>query len=485
MRAAVAAALTLVAAGCAAPLGPGFTVERQSLKVDYLPAAQPDAHARVRASWRLKNTGTRPLESLEVQAPETERYGRTGLKASVDGREVATANTASGALNIVFEKPWAQNERLDVVIEYELGKQATYLGVALQPDALVLTGWDWYPALRAPKSALAKVTNEKPLDLTVCVPEGFLAHAGGSRRGKRKDAGALAYRFRMKKDAGRPFVVAGRFYEQQFRRENTTIVFWTIHSPWPQEQIAKVGARLADCVEAYEREFGLLPGDKVEEPYRVVVIPGWSTTLVSGFPLFLNPEFPRGAVILARDKMPDNSNNYELMMAAYGFSESWFETPEKTEFGATSVFQMTLMQYAARFVGAEAMGVAPERTAAVQQTLKGFDHYAGDPRSPKPRPLAAVAVHEKSGERLPALIRSELFFAALEDKCGEDAVRRAMRHLAETLRGENYGYTELRSALEQECGADLGATFRMWLYDTGIPADFRQRYETPKSPAVH
>jgi aminopeptidase N len=50
--------------------------------------------------------------------------------------------------------------------------------------------------------------------------------------------------------------------------------------------------------------------------------------------------------------------------------------------------------------------------------------------------------------------------------------------MVQSLRGSTYGYAELRSALEQECHQDLGPMFREWLTETGIPADFRQRYET-------
>ena len=59
-----------------------------------------------------------------------------------------------------------------------------------------------------------------------------------------------------------------------------------------------------------------------------------------------------------------------------------------------------------------------------------------------------------------------------------------MRHLAESLRGEAYGYTDLRSAIEWECHADLGPMFREWTFETGIPGDFRLLYQTAGSPAA-
>jgi len=479
---AVLAAVLLHAASCVAPLGPGYTVERKSMEVAYVSSGQPRVH--VRTSWRMKNTGNGPLEALDVGVPGEERYGVTNLQAVVDGRAVSPAAVAGGALHITFEPPWAQNERREVIIEYELGKPAPYQGVTMETDFVILTGGGWYPTLRPPRGNFAKVLDEKPLDVAVRVPEGFRANSGGKTRGVRKDAGNLVYRFRAKKENGRLYVVAGRFFEQRFSRDTTTIVFWMLKAPWPQEQLNRAGARLADCLEAYENEFGALPGDKVEEPYRVVAVPSWPAQFVAGIPVFIAPGFTRGVVIPAQDESPEKANNYNLMVAAYELPEFWFGTPARTRSGAIPVFNMSLMQYAARFVGAEYFGGKPERAAAVRQTLQSFDHFARDPGSPKLPPLAAIAQNEERGERLLVLLKSELFLAALEDQCGQDGLRRALRHLAGTLGGTAYGYTELRSALESECHADLGPVFRAWLYETDIPAEFRHRYETPGRPST-
>ena len=58
-------AAALVAAGCAAPLGPGYTVERQRLEVAFV--SEPRPHVDVRATWRVKNTGNQPLDALEAE----------------------------------------------------------------------------------------------------------------------------------------------------------------------------------------------------------------------------------------------------------------------------------------------------------------------------------------------------------------------------------------------------------------------------------
>jgi aminopeptidase N len=44
------------------------------------------------------------------------------------------------------------------------------------------------------------------------------------------------------------------------------------------------------------------------------------------------------------------------------------------------------------------------------------------------------------------------------------------------MAGQEVDFEILRSAIEQTCGKDLAATFRVWLNSTGIPQDFRARY---------
>jgi len=75
-----------------------------------------------------------------------------------------------------------------------------------------------------------------------------------------------------------------------------------------------------------------------------------------------------------------------------------------------------------------------------------------------------------------ARIRSELFYLALEDRCGEPNVHHALARIVRILRGQTWGVTDLRSAMEAECGGDLADFFREWLIRPGIPESFRARY---------
>src|SRR5262249_27708844 len=75
-----------------------------------------------------------------------------------------------------------------------------------------------------------------------------------------------------------------------------------------------------------------------------------------------------------------------------------------------------------------------------------------------------------------SLAKAPLFFVALEDRCGEAPVRKALARVVALLRGQEFGYDEIRSAIEEEGCKDLAEFFRTWLYETGMPAGFRARY---------
>jgi aminopeptidase N len=48
------------------------------------------------------------------------------------------------------------------------------------------------------------------------------------------------------------------------------------------------------------------------------------------------------------------------------------------------------------------------------------------------------------------------------------------------LRGKEVGFSDLRAALEQTTGKNLAEPFRVWLYSTGMPQGFRNRYAAEK-----
>jgi hypothetical protein len=55
------------AASCVAPLGPGYTIEKQQIQVQFV--LVPSPRIRIEADYQLKNTGNQPLSDLEIRLP--------------------------------------------------------------------------------------------------------------------------------------------------------------------------------------------------------------------------------------------------------------------------------------------------------------------------------------------------------------------------------------------------------------------------------
>ena len=75
--------------------------------------------------------------------------------------------------------------------------------------------------------------------------------------------------------------------------------------------------------------------------------------------------------------------------------------------------------------------------------------------------------------------KSGLFILALKDAVGPKNFRAALRRMIQARRGLDWTIDDLRSALELESGQNLAEFFRVWLYQPGIPDDFRRRYSSP------
>jgi aminopeptidase N len=74
-----------------------------------------------------------------------------------------------------------------------------------------------------------------------------------------------------------------------------------------------------------------------------------------------------------------------------------------------------------------------------------------------------------------------LFFIALEDIYGEQPIRRALTQIRSLLRGQQITYPDIRAALEDLTNKDLTPMFRAWVYNVGIPAEFREKYENAEA----
>jgi hypothetical protein len=128
----------------------------------------------------------------------------------------------------------------------------------------------------------------------------------------------------------------------------------------------------------------------------------------------------------------------------------------------------------APIVAAKSRDGEAARRSAVQMRLRAYDDAKAKAVEKR---ITDITWQDPWELRQLAYSKGALFFVALEDRCGEAPARQAITHLVQALRGETGGFSELRSAAEEQTGQNLADFFRTWLNQTGIPADFRTRYE--------
>lgn len=474
----LACASALWLSACAVPLGPGYTIEQQQIEVHFVSAPEP--HLEVRASYRLKNTGSQQLSFLVAGMPDARAYGREKLHVQLDGREIApqTSSDSQGdRIRIPFDPPLLQKQKRELVVAYDLAAgAASDYGMAFGQEAFYLKPHGWYPDLLPPKGAFAKGGERPgPAQVTARVPRGFLALSSGRAIGPRKRNGETEYRFRSRQEDSDPFVVAGAYQEQRFASSGNTVVFWT-HEPVEPAAAQRAAARLAAALATFQATFG--PLTKRPQPFWFV------ETRAPAWPCLTGPVDPAGrsfpgGILFNRQAFALGVTSEDFLeFAERELARTWFGHLLAPRQEAKLLLGEGICGYAV-VVAEAARGGEAQRRRHAALLLRRYDEAR---QQAAEKPLLAPLASFSRPERDVAADKATLFFLALEDQYGKETLRRGLARLVSSLRGREVGYEELRAALENETGRNLADFSRVWLNGKGIPTDFRARYEGKIEP---
>ncbi|MGC1107454.1 MAG: hypothetical protein WA876_13030 [Candidatus Acidiferrales bacterium] len=461
-----AASLIILLSGCGVPLAPGYQIQKEALTVHFVAGSPP--HLAVRAEYRLANVGNAPLHFIGVELPGEKSFGRANVHAEIDGKEITLQHNPHEATDdwrVPFPVPWRPKEKANLTFAYDLSAQsATDPRIFAAANAFYLNDSGWLPALMGFKAFLSpSIVRPNPTDLSVMVPADFRVTASGQLHGTKKRNGEIEYRFRIRKADFDPFVVAGQYNEQ--RAPSANVVFWSAE-PLPADWQQSASA-LGQTLQFYARVFGSLPRDN-SAIYAIDASARGPSSPDPKFPAETPPTTifisqPSGNRPLAANvpSLPDDQS-----LAATWFSHLLAPRPEAWLLAnGLSVFAALAEQQHSNVAsrGAQIFSVLDEFDEARKQSVE--------------RPITNLSPSDS-----PALLRIAqskivLFLFALEDKCGAENVRHAVSDMVYALRGQEYGYSDFRAALEQQCHQDLADLFHTWLARPGIPPDFRARYE--------
>jgi hypothetical protein len=468
--------LLLCGFSCDVPLVPGYQILRESQEVRFVPGDPP--RLQIRGNFKLANTGNGNLDFVDVTFPEEKAFGRQNIRVRLNGSEVAPSNVPPeyrqdepNALRVPLSPPWEPKRTLEMTIEYDLvSPQDSGTRITLGANEFHVGSRGWFPVLEGPKHVLSPSPRRPPKTLyTLRVPSNFLVLARGTPKGRRKEGAEAEYRFLLAQDDLPPFVVAGNYVESPLQREPTSAAFWTL-KPLPSDPTA-AAAQITQAWSILENDFG--PIDRNIGAPHIVESPELRGHNAADETGPAATSFPGGVLVNPEALALGTNGDRFLEMVTHSLAHNWFGDEMYTAPDATVGLGEGLPEYAT-IVIEEARNGQSGRSARIRRYLQEYDEAR---KGADEKPLGLTLLSDAPEQRRIALAKAPLFFVALEDACGAEAMRNGLKHMVEVLRGQEASYDSLRSALEEASGKDLAGLFRMWLNEKGIPADFRDRYQ--------
>jgi hypothetical protein len=472
-----------IAGGCAASLGPGYTIEKQNIDVHFEPGPPP--HISIKTEYQLRNTGTRELSLLELRLPAKRRFKSENVTIEWEGKTLEAAQSMDNARETVLKLPhvWtvAESHSLRVTMDLQSATgDEQHLGFAL--DAFFLPAQGWAPELLPAKGTFGTGGAPPPKwNLTVQVPKDFVVHTSGDKIKNSKRGEQLTVRATQRVADIYPYVVAGRYVTKQIGTERDAIHLWTRQSQ-DAGDLRVVSDSLVKTLEGYNAMFGgrsiaqaphgfvsfyRKSSGKNEPPLWLVecpVMPGCFADRTTRNAKILGAEDGNipGEMISVDTAVIDPKPGIKKMFsaAAPALAASWLGYGQSPGFYEQEPPLLAFPAFAAA-IGNDALNGPTARTDTIRR---------------------AMARVPKDGGKLEtddALMRAKsfLFFYGLEDRYGQEIFRKAIRHMLDARRSSGFNLDDLIAAFDQEAHGNTAEFVRLWMKHPGVPADFRAKYQ--------
>lgn len=455
------------AASCAVPLGPGYTIEKQQVRVRF--ASAPEPRIRIAADFQLKNTGNRPLSELEMRLPGR-RFHSNELQASWDKAPLTLERSSDTPRNTLVKlgEPWKKSSRHTLHLSMEFSPAAeAETALSFSSDAFFLPAAGWSAELLPPDGLFATGgVPPKAWELLVTVPEGFQIHTSGIQRKTARRNGELAILALQGASDPYPFIVAGRYNAAEIGQGTEKLHLWTRQ---PQESVGlrEAGDGLGRVIAAYDASFG----ERAKKLSQTWIV---ECPMAVGCFTKLNPltakllgaeenERTTAEMISQDTMMVDLSGGMPKLtaMAAPSLAASWLGYAQNPGFFEQELPLALLPAFAAS-IGGDAAEGGNARSETIRNALRLI------PANGKPHQAESPAVLRA---------KSFLFFYGLQDRYGQEVFRKATAHMLYARRERGFKLNDLIAAFEQETHQNVAEFVRNWMKRPGVPEEFRARYE--------
>jgi Peptidase family M1 domain len=468
-------AVAICACSCTVPIAPGYRISKESREIQFVSAESPEL--KIRGNFTLVNYGTTDLKFIDIVPPVEKTVGLKNLHVQVNGHDVTPAALPAelqysrpNTLRIPLDSVWEQKQQRELMIEYVLSTpDDSGTQITLGPKAFSLGYRGWFPILQPPDRTLSPFpTRPDKTTVAIRVQPGFLVLSRGARKSKKNTGNEIEYRYLLREKDLAPFAVSGKYVETASSRgDSNSVIFWTLE---PLKEDPGASAEwISSAWDILQKDFG--PLDKDIRGIHVVESPELRNHM-TGEPRPATASFPGGALVNPAALALGVGSDEFLDKVTHALAHNWFGGQiYSPPFAALGLGEG--LPYYATIVIDEARKGESARRQRVSNLLRAFDE---DSTKAVEIPLGVAKMSDSPEQRAISLTKAPLFFIALEDHCGEEPVRNALKRIVTLLRGQEVGYSEIRSAVEELSGKDLAEFFRVWLYEKGIPKEFRAKY---------
>jgi hypothetical protein len=452
---------------CAVALGPGYSIENQEIRVQFLPG--PDPRIRVESDYQLRNTGNQPLSSLELRLPGRRSFHLAIAQASWDGVALAEQSSPLIPRNTLLTLPrrWKVSERHTLQLSAEFQTSAPgETGFSFASDAFFLPSEGWAPELLPSQGLFATGgVPPKQWSLEVRVPHGFLVHSSGRSKKTSRSAREITVQSVERPEDRYPFVVAGMYKETALDTGAGNRVYLWTRAQEDSARFHQSADSLVRAIQAYDATFGTR--SEKPQPLWIVECPipaGCLSTTESSYANLLSAE-PRAvsSELASFDTLLiDLSGGApKLAAAAPALAASWLGYGQNPGFYEQRPPLSALPAFASA-LGQEAIEGPSSRTETIRRAL---------------RMIPKTVVRRKPEDENVLRAKSFLFFYALQERYGREVFRHAIDHMLSARHGRGFNLNDLIAAFEQETHQNVAEFVRMWMKRPGVPDEFRARYE--------
>jgi hypothetical protein len=454
--------------GCTAAFGPGYTIEKQEIRVHFLPTPEP--HVVIEADYTLRNTGNQPLSELEVRLPGRRRFHFSNTHAAWDAASLAFEDSPANGRNdlLSLPQPWLVSgiHTLHLSIEFQSGQgNETTLGLA--SDAFFLPAQGWSPELLRSRGAFATGgIPPKKWNLVVTVPAQFQVHASGKSPKKSRRTGEVTFRAEQTPQDYYPFVISGNYRTAEIGDGKERVYLWTRNQQAPGS-LHRASEVLQRSTRAYDDVFG----SRLKQVTALWIVEcpvvagcfSRQSSLSAQVPGAPDQEPTRAEMASLDTLMVDPSGGAQQLAAVAGpsLAASWLGYGKSPGFYEQDPPLSALPTFAAA-VGRDA-GQGPDARA---QTIRNV--LLMIPKAPD---------RNMKEDRTALRPKSFLFFYALQDRYGPEVFRKATSHMFYARQGRGFDLDDLIAAFDEESHQNLAEFVRLWMKHPGVPEEFRTRYE--------